>query len=1063
MPRAGDQNPGARGLNDIHSPLRGLLDYTEPVTHTAQKAGGFLQQGMNYAGQQAASASSTDLLTQLLTALGLPPPDQTNASIAALLAPFTQWLQTLLGPNSPLNVANLFGLLKIGSTAITNGPTSLLLNGGFEGAISVQGGNVWTWDNTVYFLLPGQASDAAGSSTVTAAGVTRQLGSNTIEVGTGTTQVPKGQEISYSVQVLATGLVGTGTPVQMGVITNLGTTILDQALPAATPTGWTNPPTGSAAATLEGSYTVPDDGSVTWLRMVLMVTSTATAGTVRFGAAQADLIGGLLDQLQADIVAVPNAFTAFLNSAQTAITTYLSDSNFPELITALDTAWVTLWTTITDIEANAVVTVSQLLHSLTGINLTTKQYSQDQVNGLTSALNTLLPTTTYQSLVDAIANALGHTGTGHSWTDIETYLGIIPPANVGNVLGGANLGADVSTVHTTASNNATYAARKAQNDLILGDWLHTTYPIGSITDTAATRVGGKPTWWGAWNDNLALIGTMLGITAPTDPASDVGSAVNTNTTNVNTHLNNVVGSLLNTPVSAQQTTAQAAAAMGGVQKTVVALSSQLQQQQTQQAGADVYGQFYQVPFNSYPDTAGGVTGAAAFAQAPFHLAYSGAGTGYLEIANGTATWVGVSNGDRTVVGVYYESFLVTVVGTGGTFTLSWNGVASAAIAPGASASSVQTKLQAISGMPSGNVSVSGGDGGPYTVTVVTMGTLTATSSLSGTGAGVTIVPQGFTNTDYQQLHATIAGLPNSAGSKNSACLRMNAAGDTYVYGQVYLSTSLTLNWEVGCYVAGTKTVFASGTNAPLNFNFTLRAGVGGNPYRFQGVSGSQVVFDVIDSTHVSQLGSAYRYFGFRSDTANSGQSTPAPASYIGCSDNALPATLGSGFRMSCSSTTTHSISVATNTVPPGTTPSWSYFPSGFFDTIDNITPDMVPTTWNGYDAVEILTENWYLFELRCMQNATSGAEIVSIYAGYLRNGAFESIANGASVAVNVFGTQWAPSSFGGNDPIYCKAGDIIVPIIYADSQSSGFLSGFSIFGEANNRLSYWSMTRMFGT
>ena len=32
----------------------------------------------------------------------------------------------------------------------------------------------------------------------------------------------------------------------------------------------------------------------------------------------------------------------------------------------------------------------------------------------------------------------------------------------------------------------TNAARKAQNDTILGDWLHTTYPLGSSTDTAAT-------------------------------------------------------------------------------------------------------------------------------------------------------------------------------------------------------------------------------------------------------------------------------------------------------------------------------------------------------------------------------------------------------------------------------------------------------------------------------------------------------------------------------------------------------------------------------------------------
>lgn len=48
-----------------------------------------------------------------------------------------------------------------------------------------------------------------------------------------------------------------------------------------------------------------------------------------------------------------------------------------------------------------------------------------------------------QALRDAIANALGHSGTGHLASDIETYLAAIPNANITAVLGGADLGADV--------------------------------------------------------------------------------------------------------------------------------------------------------------------------------------------------------------------------------------------------------------------------------------------------------------------------------------------------------------------------------------------------------------------------------------------------------------------------------------------------------------------------------------------------------------------------------------------------------------------------------------------
>lgn len=48
-----------------------------------------------------------------------------------------------------------------------------------------------------------------------------------------------------------------------------------------------------------------------------------------------------------------------------------------------------------------------------------------------------------QALRDAIANALGHSGTGHLASDIQTYLAAIPNANITAVLGGADLGADV--------------------------------------------------------------------------------------------------------------------------------------------------------------------------------------------------------------------------------------------------------------------------------------------------------------------------------------------------------------------------------------------------------------------------------------------------------------------------------------------------------------------------------------------------------------------------------------------------------------------------------------------
>src|SRR5581483_66361 len=125
---------------------------------------------------------------------------------------------------SPINVEQLFGQLfpglfsNVPSTAITSAPGNLLYNGGFSGATAVQGGTDWLQDSTVYYPLEGVA--APGSVMVTADGTLKELASEAKNVGTGAQLVP-GQEIVYSVQALTTGLSGSGTPVQMGVLTNL--------------------------------------------------------------------------------------------------------------------------------------------------------------------------------------------------------------------------------------------------------------------------------------------------------------------------------------------------------------------------------------------------------------------------------------------------------------------------------------------------------------------------------------------------------------------------------------------------------------------------------------------------------------------------------------------------------------------------------------------------------------------------------------------------------------------------------------------------------------------------
>ncbi len=75
--------------------------------------------------------------------------------------------------------------------------------------------------------------------------------------------------------------------------------------------------------------------------------------------------------------------------------------------------------------------------------------------------------------------------------------------------------------------------------------------------------------------------------------------------------------------------------------------------------------------------------------------------------------------------------------TGGTFTLSYAGQTTAALAASATASDVQAALQALALIDSGNVLVSGGAGGPYAVQFT--GTLAgiAVAPLTGDGSGLT--------------------------------------------------------------------------------------------------------------------------------------------------------------------------------------------------------------------------------------------------------------------------------------------------------------------------------------
>ena len=86
-----------------------------------------------------------------------------------------------------------------------------------------------------------------------------------------------------------------------------------------------------------------------------------------------------------------------------------------------------------------------------------------------------------------------------------------------------------------------------------------------------------------------------------------------------------------------------------------------------------------------------------------------------------------------------EQQSVTITGspTGGTFTLTWSGQTTSAIAYNATAATVQTALEALSNIGVGDVSVSGSAGGPYTVTFTGDLGLSDVAAMTASGAGLT--------------------------------------------------------------------------------------------------------------------------------------------------------------------------------------------------------------------------------------------------------------------------------------------------------------------------------------
>lgn len=194
----------------------------------------------------------------------------------------------LLNGEILVNAANLFGniaghlfsFIPIGAIGLPPARTPFVA-GSFPDAGSISGNGVWSWDAAV-----SRAADGSGSAKVTADGTFKAMRGSKIAV-------TQGQKFEPAIFAEWSGYTGTGSPIQLHVVkfngdTQVGiTTVKTFAPPAASSFGlW---------AELGGGYQV--EANVTHVCLRVVVTETATAGTIHFDTAGYRMKSNLMSNL----------------------------------------------------------------------------------------------------------------------------------------------------------------------------------------------------------------------------------------------------------------------------------------------------------------------------------------------------------------------------------------------------------------------------------------------------------------------------------------------------------------------------------------------------------------------------------------------------------------------------------------------------------------------------------------------------------------------------------------------------------------------------------------------
>lgn len=330
-----------------------------------------------------------------------------------------------------------------------------------------------------------------------------------------------------------------------------------------------------------------------------------------------------------------------------------------------------------------------------------------------------------------------------------------------------------------------------------------------------------------------------------------------------------------------------------------------------------------------------------------------------------------------------------------------------------------------------------------------------TTTLSGTGDSVLQVASGYvwfdygtnniarqhnsvynagvTDTDYQIGCCSVTNYPDAlafttVSGANYIRLRSNTAGTSYVYIKTDTDGFGNLFYELGCVVSGTPTVWVSRTQITFVENVWLACGTAGGLRIYRVYAGSQLINTYTEVGTTSQVGASYRSASFGGDVAaNSGRTfTPGLVSSFQFADNVPPTTVGSGYFVTRTNTSTVTFNSGNNLLP-----------NSFFDTTERSTTDIAynPTT----NAYTVINAGWYVISLGIKINTLNNTQMTPLIYNnttLLRGGT-------PSVNVGTLASTWEE---------YLPAGTVLRPGVHQQAAL-----GAAMQGDTSGVYSYWGI------